>query len=37
MSALRRPAGLKLRGPIDLRHTFEGWLQDGGLPTRRHW
>jgi Phage integrase family len=27
-------AGLKLRGPHDLRHTFSTWLEDAGIPAR---
>jgi hypothetical protein len=27
-------AGLKLRGPHDLRHTFSTWLEDAGIPPR---
>jgi integrase len=27
-------AGLKLRGPHDLRHTFSTWLEDAGIPVR---
>jgi integrase len=27
-------AGLRLRGPHDLRHTFSTWLEDAGIPAR---